>query len=73
MIDRDHPLFIVKQAQAVGISRASVYYLPCPISAADFALMRRIDELHLQHPFMGARQLKRELLKQVIDVGPLPH
>ena len=69
MIDRDHPLPIVKQAEAVGISRASVYYVPRPISAADLALMRRIDELHLKHPFMGARQLKRELVKEGIDVG----
>ena len=69
MIDRNHPLSIVKQAEAVGISRAAVYYVPRPISAADLLLMRRIDELHLQHPFMGARQLKRELLKEGIDVG----
>jgi putative transposase len=69
MIDRNHPLSLVKQAQAVGISRASVYYVPRPISVADLALMRRLDELHLQHPFMGARQLKRELLKEGIDVG----
>jgi len=69
MIDRDHPLPIVKQAEAVGISRASVYYVPRPISVADLALMRRIDELHLQHPFMGARQLMRELAKEGIKVG----
>ena len=69
MIDPMHQLSIVKQAQAVGISRASVYYVARPISEADLALMRRIDELHLQHPFMGARQLKRELLKEGIDVG----
>jgi putative transposase len=69
MIDPTHKLSIVKQAGAVGISRASVYYVPRPISAADLALMRRIDELHLQHPFMGARQLKRELAKVGIDVG----
>ena len=69
MIDPTHRLSIAKQAAAVGISRASVYYVPRPISAADLALMRRIDELHLLHPFMGARQLKRELLKQGIEVG----
>ena len=69
MIDPNHALSIVKQAEAVGISRASIYYVPRPISAADLTLMRRIDELHLQHPFMGARQLKRELLKEDIDVG----
>ena len=69
MIDRNHPLSIVKQAAAVGISRAAVYYVPRPISEADLVLMRRIDELHLPHPFMGARQLKRELLRAGTDVG----
>ena len=47
MIDRDHGLSIVKQAKALGISRGSVYYLPRPVSPADLAVMRRMDELHL--------------------------
>lgn len=29
-----------------------------PVSAEDLALMRRIDELHLDYPFAGARMLK---------------
>jgi putative transposase len=40
-----------------------------PISAADLALMRRLDELHLEHPFMGARMLRRQLLGEDIRVG----
>ncbi|MBE1427325.1 hypothetical protein H4684_004017 [Desulfomicrobium macestii] len=32
-----------------------MYYQPRPVSAADLALMRRIDELHFEPPFMGAR------------------
>jgi len=43
MIDRHHALSISRQAQLAGISRGSVYYLPKPVSAADLALMRRID------------------------------
>jgi putative transposase len=31
--------------------------------------MRRIDELHLEHPFMGASMLRRMLLRQGICVG----
>ena len=38
-------------------------------SDADWALMRRIDELHLEHPFMGARMLRRMLLREGIRVG----
>ena len=51
MIDRDHELPITKQAEVLRISRGSVYYLPRPVSAADLALMRRLDELHLEFPF----------------------
>jgi len=37
MIDRAHDLPISKQAEALNISRGSVYYLPRPVSAADLA------------------------------------
>jgi putative transposase len=69
MIDREHALPITCQAQVLGMSRGSVYYLPRPISAADLALMRRIDELHLEHPFMGARMLRRQLKLEGVAVG----
>jgi putative transposase len=45
--------------------------MPRPTSAADLALMRDIDELHLEYPFMGSRQLRRELLKRGHQVGRL--
>jgi putative transposase len=61
MIDRQHDLSITKQAKALKIGRGSVYYLPRPVSAADLAVMRRMDELHLELPFAGSRML-RDLL-----------
>ena len=51
MIDHSHGLSVARQAQALGVSRGSVYYLPRPASAAGLAIMRRIDELHLEFPF----------------------
>jgi putative transposase len=69
MIDRTHDLTITRQAELLGMSRGSVYYLPRPTSAADLALMRRIDELHLEHPFMGARMLRDQLARQGIKAG----
>jgi putative transposase len=63
MIDPHHDLSITKQAKALGISRGSVYYLPRPVPAADLAIMRRMDELHLEFPFAGSRML-RDLLNQ---------
>lgn len=63
MIDPTHRLPIVRQARLLDLSRSSVYYRAQPTSESDLALMRRIDELHLEHPFAGARML-RDLLRQ---------
>ena len=60
---------ITRQASLLDISRGTVYYLPQPVSPADLALMRKIDELHLEHPFMGARMLRDQLARQGIRVG----
>ena len=38
-----------------------MHYLPAPTSEKDLALMHAIDELHLESPFLGARQLRRIL------------
>ena len=69
MIDRNDQLSVTRQAQLLGISRGSVYYLPRPVGDADLALMRHIDEWHLEHPFMGARMLRDQLHRQGIHVG----
>jgi len=69
MIDRKHDLPIAKQAQVLNISRGSVYYLPRPVSAADLAIMRRIDELHLELPFAGSRMLRGLLAAEGCKIG----
>ena len=69
MIDRDHALPITRQASLLGMSRGAVYYLPRPTGVADLALMRRIDELHLEHPFMGARITATEFTDAVLGKG----
>ena len=69
MIDRNHRLPIVRQVRALGISRGSVYYLPRPVSDAELALMRRIDALHLEHPFAGARMLRDFLNQESLRVA----
>jgi len=69
MIDRKHKLSLMRQAALLGISRGSVYYEPVPVSATDLALMRRIDELHLQFPFAGSRMLRGLLAAEGSKVG----
>ena len=63
MIDRTHALPVVRQCQVLKRARSTAYDQPTPVSAAELALMRWIDELHLQYPFAGARML-RDLLRQ---------
>jgi len=56
MIDREHNLSIARQAEALKISRGSVYYSPRPVPDADLAIMRHLDRLHLEFPFAGSRR-----------------
>lgn len=61
MIEREHDLPLTRQAELLQLSRSSLYYTPAPISAADLEVMRRIDQLHTEYPFMGARMLRDRL------------
>ncbi len=58
MIDRTHPLPVRRQCQLLKLARSTAYYQPTPVSETALTLMRRIDELHLQYPFAGARMLR---------------
>ena len=69
MIDRDHELSVVKQAEALRLARSTVYYLPRPVSPEDLALMKQIDRLHTEFPFAGARMLRRLLAADGSKVG----
>ena len=63
MIDRHHDLPVSRQCQILSLARSTAYYQRQETSEADLALMRRIDELHLEYPFAGSRML-RDMLKQ---------
>ncbi len=69
MINRDHKLPIKRQAQLLELSRSSVYYRPRPVRPDTLALMKRIDELHLELPFAGARLLRDLLALEGIKAG----
>ena len=68
MMDSTHALSISRQAQLAGISRGSIYDRPKSAGAADLMLMRRMDKLHLEHPFMGARMLRDQLNRESFKV-----
>ena len=69
MIDRGHELAIAIQARLLGVARSTVYREPPPVPAADLAVMRRIDELHLDHPFAGSRMMRSMLVNEGIAIG----
>ena len=69
MIDRDHVLPLTRQAKLLKVSRGSLYYQARPAPAADLAIMRRIDELHLDYPFAGSRMLRDLLRGEGIEIG----
>jgi len=69
MIDRRHDLPVTRQCQILRLSRSSVYYQPQPVSEENLSLMRRMDKLHLDYPFYGARGLMRMLQREGLRVG----
>ena len=71
MINRGEPLSVTRQSELLGLNRSGVYYTPRPILAQDLKLMRRIDELHLESPFFGARRMAKQLQREGLEVGRL--
>jgi putative transposase len=69
MIDRTHDLPVVRQCELLEVARSTAYYTPAPTSPADLALMRRIDELHLEYPFAGSRMLRDMLRREGHVIG----
>lgn len=60
---------MVRQCTLLGLARSTAYYEPQPVSAADLDLMRRLDERHLEHPFLGSRRLRDALEDERIVVN----
>ncbi len=69
MIDRGHDLPLGRQAELLGLSRSTLYYEPRPVPPAELAIMRRIDELHLDYPFAGSRMLRDLLRGEGVVIG----
>ncbi len=55
---RTDPLPVKRQCELLELPRSSYYHQPKPVSAADLALMRLIDECHLEHPYFGTRRIR---------------
>jgi putative transposase len=69
LIARGDPLPVARQCRLLSISRSSAYYRPPGLSEADLALMRLIDEIHLEFPFYGSRRIRDELAERAHRVN----
>jgi putative transposase len=58
-----------RQCELLGVSRSSLYYEPVEPDAEELGLMRRLDELHLEHPFFGSRLMTRTLKAEGFEVN----
>ena len=61
MVMREHSLPVTRRCELLEVARSTAYYRPRPVSDADLALMRLIDEVHLELPFYGSRRRRDEL------------
>ena len=69
MVERDGPLSLSRQCGLLGVGRAALYREPAGESEANLALMRRIDELYMDRPFYGSRQMSRHLRREGVVAG----
>jgi putative transposase len=71
MIDKTSKITIARQAELLAVNRTSLYYVPKPVNDNDLQILRVMDELHLNYPFMGARMLRDQLNRKGIEIGRL--
>lgn len=71
MIAAGHPeVSVERRCELLGVPRASYYRgLPSGLRQGDRELMRRIDELYLEHPWKGSRTLADDLTTPEAPVG----
>jgi putative transposase len=60
---------VKKQCELLKVNRSSIYYRPKAVSEADLALARRIDEIHLERPFLGSRRIRDRLAREGMKVN----
>lgn len=62
LAERNHPtISLVRQADLLGVSRGSLYYVP-KATSEDKLIMDCIDTVYTDYPFYGSRRIKIELL-----------
>ena len=57
MIQNKHRLPRTHRCELLKLARSSSYYQPQPVSEKDQVLMRLIDKIHLEKPYLGSRRI----------------
>ena len=61
MVSSNGALSMRLQCELLGVNRSSLYYVPVEPDTEELEVMRRMDELHLEHPAFGSRMLMQML------------
>ena len=70
LVEPGHPeLSIRQQCELLGLNRSSYYYEPTSESEENLAVMREIDRLYTQHPFLGYRVMTAMVRRAIPDVN----
>ena len=69
MIERESDLSVSRQCELLGLTRSSVYYQPKATPPAELSLLHRLDELHLEFPWMGSRSLRDQLVAMGFSIS----
>jgi len=58
LVDHDDPVLpVTVQCRLLKVARSTLYYQAVPVGSDELAVMRLIDELHLEYPFYGSRRM----------------
>lgn len=69
MIEKNNSVSLTRQCQIFEISRSSLYYKPTPVNETDLRLMKLIDAIHLDKPYLGTRRICERLCDMGEKIG----
>ena len=69
LISPDPQVSLRHQCELLEVCRGRYYYQCCPETEENLALMRRLDELHLEHPVYGSRKLRVLLCREGLEIN----
>lgn len=69
LVESKQGLSMRRQCELLRVNRSSLYYKAVEPEAEELELMRRMDKLHLEHPFFGSRMLSQTLRSKGVVVN----